>query len=153
MVNCLPVDLIVCMQGKATGTYLQPGNNLHLTNAEPDTSTVTLRVIFRFCKLIKKIFFAFFIDIIFFYFQMHYLEKEWSTKEVILGNPAEYLIWKFVSYNGLSPETINIGVHCTFAKKTAIYTIYCPYFMVNKTDHLLSYRVNKNYLFNLRKNF
>ncbi|KAK6631306.1 hypothetical protein RUM44_005832 [Polyplax serrata] len=70
----------------------------------------------------------------------NYLDKEWSCKETIPDNPSEFFVWKFDSYNGLTPETLNLGVHCTFTRRTAVFTIYCPYVMVNKTDHLLTYR-------------
>lgn len=44
IVNSLPVDLIICFQGNASEKYLQPGNNLQVTNGEPGSSTITLRV-------------------------------------------------------------------------------------------------------------
>lgn len=45
--NFLPVDVICCLQGVATEYVLRPGQNIDVCTAEPDHSTVVLRVSVR----------------------------------------------------------------------------------------------------------
>lgn len=42
--NFLPVEVVCCLQGIAAEHRLQPGQNINVCTAEPDRSTIVLRV-------------------------------------------------------------------------------------------------------------
>lgn len=52
--NCLPINIICCLQGIGTEHILKPGERINVSTAEPDHSTIVLRVIFN---IISSIYF------------------------------------------------------------------------------------------------
>lgn len=70
-----------------------------------------------------------------------YLEKDWSCKTSIPADPQENSIWSFESYDSTSEMSFSLGVHYEDKKGTLQLSLYCPFWMVNKTGLMLSYRV------------
>lgn len=59
---------------------------------------------------------------------------------MIPANPSEFSVWSFKSQSGRREIALNLGVHCT-KKRSLVFTIYCPFLMVNKTGNFLTYKV------------
>lgn len=47
MMNCLPVEMVICWQGCAKEITLQPGNKFQIPHAEPGVSTIKIKVNFK----------------------------------------------------------------------------------------------------------
>lgn len=113
--NFLPVEIICCLQGVATEITLAPGSRIQIPTAEPGSSTIVIRI-------------------------ADYLEKEWSCKHEISANPSELSVWTFESYDSAQRMTLDLGMHTTNKDGSLILALYCPFWMLNKTDLMLSYR-------------
>lgn len=42
--NCLPVNIICCVQNIAEEKFVKPGETLQMPNVDPGTSTIVIRV-------------------------------------------------------------------------------------------------------------
>lgn len=83
--------------------------------------------------------------LIFVFLQIKYLNKFWDCKCTVQENPDEFSIWSFTN-NENKPETnanvINFGMRTEFHEGgTHIKTLYCPFWMINKTGRNLTYKV------------
>lgn len=76
-----------------------------------------------------------------------YLEKEWSCKHEISANPPELSVWTFQSYDSAQRITLDLGMHCINENGSLKFALYCPFWMLNKTGLMLSYRVSFNFFF------
>lgn len=71
----------------------------------------------------------------------NYLERDWACKEEIRPMPTELSVWSFISYDGSSKATLDLGVFSTVKDQTVHMTVYCPFWMINNTGLLLAYKV------------
>ena len=75
---------------------------------------------------------------------MDYQYRDWICGKAIEANPPELSVWTFESrgdqING--PLYLDLGMHVARTKSTLSLSIYCPFWMVNKTDLMLTYRVS-----------
>lgn len=113
--NFLPVEIVCCLQGVATEITLTPGDHIQIPTAEPGMSTVVIRI-------------------------SDYLEKEWSCKHEISASPPELSVWTFESYDSAQRMTLDLGMHSTNKDGSLVFALYCPFWMLNKTGLMLSYR-------------
>lgn len=72
---------------------------------------------------------------------IQYLEKDWSCTTSIPSDPQENSIWSFEAFDSTSEMSFSLGVHYEDKKGTLLLSLYCPFWMVNKTGLMLSYRV------------
>ena len=75
---------------------------------------------------------------------MDYQCRDWICGKAIEANPPELSVWTFESrgdqING--PLFLDLGMHVARTKSTLSLSLYCPFWMVNKTDLMLTYRVS-----------
>lgn len=82
----------------------------------------------------------------FYFLQIKYLNKYWDCKCTVEEHPDEFSILSFTN-NEEKSETnanvINFGVRTEFHQGggTHIKTLYCPFWIINKTEKSLTYKV------------
>jgi len=113
--NFLPVDIVVCTQGILGENKVAAGQRMQIPTAEPGQSTVVIRI-------------------------SQYLDKDWSCKHEIAANPAEFSVWTFQSYDSSQRVTLDLGMHCVNDNGSLKFALYCPFWMINKTGFMISYR-------------
>lgn len=113
--NFLPIDLVCQLQGAADERPLKAGERMQIPTAEPGNFTVVLRI-------------------------PNYLEKEWSCKNPIRANPSEFTVWVFESYDSTEKVCLDLGVHTVSKNGSMVMAIYAPFWMLNKTGLMLTYR-------------
>lgn len=69
------------------------------------------------------------------------MERDWSIKTEIPADPAEFIVWTFNSYDSAGSTSLQLGVHFENLNNGLTMTVYCPFWMLNKTGLTLSYRV------------
>lgn len=82
-----------------------------------------------------------------------YLEKDWSCSTEVPQDPKENSVWTFYSYDSKTEMTFCLGVHYEKLKGSLIMSVYCPFWMVNKTGLMLSYRVRSVFYIFCYRNF
>lgn len=70
------------------------------------------------------------------------MERDWSIKTEIPTDPAEFIVWTFNSYDSAGSTSLQLGVHFENLNNGLTMTVYCPFWMLNKTGLTLSYRVS-----------
>lgn len=73
---------------------------------------------------------------------VNYLDRDWSCTTEIPSNPGEFAVWVFNSYDSVSKMTLELGVKFDMSAGNMQLIVYCPYWMINKTGLMLSYRVS-----------
>ncbi|KMQ93840.1 vacuolar protein sorting-associated protein 13a, partial [Lasius niger] len=82
-----------------------------------------------------------------FYIQLpNYLEKDWSCKGEIVANPPEFAVWSFESFDSAQKVILDLGMHTSHKHGSIVMALYCPFWMLNKTGLMLSYRTTDDYL-------
>ncbi|XP_055701182.1 intermembrane lipid transfer protein Vps13 isoform X2 [Phlebotomus papatasi] len=71
---------------------------------------------------------------------IQYLDKDWSCTTEIPANPPEFAVWTFRSFDSVAEMSFELGVHYENREGSLQLSIYCPFWMVNKTGLMLSYR-------------
>uniref|UniRef100_A0A182FL84 Vacuolar protein sorting-associated protein 13 n=1 Tax=Anopheles albimanus TaxID=7167 RepID=A0A182FL84_ANOAL len=71
-----------------------------------------------------------------------YLDKDWSSTSEIPAQPPEFGIWTFHSYDSEEIMSLQLGVKYEHHADGLTLIIYCPFWMLNKTGLMLSYRAN-----------
>lgn len=71
-----------------------------------------------------------------------YLEKEWSCKHEIQLNAPDFAVWTFDSYDSIQKVSLDLGVNTLTKKGSIVMSLYCPFWMLNKTGVMLTYRVS-----------
>lgn len=64
-------------------------------------------------------------------------------KTEIPADPAEFIVWTFNSYDSSGSTSLQLGVHFENLNSGLTMTVYCPFWMLNKTGLTLSYRVRE----------
>lgn len=75
----------------------------------------------------------------------NYLEKDWSCKGEITANPPEFAVWSFESFDSAQKVVLDLGMHTSYKHGSIIMALYCPFWMLNKTGLMLSYRVRSTF--------
>lgn len=113
--NCLPIPVICITQGTMEEFIVKPGEQLHLPTVNPGFSYVVLRL--------EK-----------------YLDREWVCRRDLALHSPEFSVWAFDSHEGIRKITLDLGMHCQSRKGTMCMSLYCPFWMLNKTGLMLTYR-------------
>lgn len=69
------------------------------------------------------------------------MARDWACKEDIKPNPQELTVWSFISYDGASKASMDLGVFSAIKDSTLHLNVYCPFWMINNTDLMLTYKV------------
>ncbi|KAF5306759.1 hypothetical protein FQA39_LY01517 [Lamprigera yunnana] len=116
--NCLPISIICCVQNIAEEKLIKPGELLHMPNIDPGSSVIVIRL-------------------------PDYLEKEWSCQHEVPTTPLLWSVWTFESHDSPSKVTLDLGMHSLTVGGSLHMALYCPFWMLNKTGLLISYRKSK----------
>jgi len=71
-----------------------------------------------------------------------YLEKEWSCKHEIQLNAPEFAVWTFDSHDSVQKVSLDLGMNTLSKRGSIVMSLYCPFWMLNKTGVMLTYRVS-----------
>lgn len=116
--NYLPIPVICIVEGDSKETTVLPGDSMHMPTVNPGSSYIVLKLI-------------------------DYLERDWFCKEQVTTEVAEFSTLEFTSVESAAPITLTLGMHAINKKGTNLLSLYCPFWMLNKTGLMLSYRVSK----------
>lgn len=113
--NCLPIPIVCCIENVVAEIRLTAGDTAQLPNVNPGQSAIVIRL-------------------------ENYLEKEWSCRQEISSEDEEFSVWTFNNYDSSIKMILNLGAHRIKKNGTIQLTIYCPFWMLNKTGLLVSYK-------------
>uniref|UniRef100_A0A182IQ42 Vacuolar protein sorting-associated protein 13 n=1 Tax=Anopheles atroparvus TaxID=41427 RepID=A0A182IQ42_ANOAO len=71
-----------------------------------------------------------------------YLDKDWSCTTDIPAQPPEFGVWTFNAYDSVEVMSLQLGVKYENRVDGLTLIVYCPFWMLNKTGLMLSYRAN-----------
>nr|XP_040227109.2 intermembrane lipid transfer protein Vps13 isoform X1 [Anopheles coluzzii] len=69
-----------------------------------------------------------------------YLDKDWSCTTDIPAQPPEFGVWTFNAYDSVEVMSLQLGVKYENRSDGLTLIVYCPFWMLNKTGLMLSYR-------------
>ncbi|KAJ8973733.1 hypothetical protein NQ317_012872 [Molorchus minor] len=118
LMNCLPIDIICCVDEGPDEFTVKPGDKLQLPNIDPGRNVLVMRL-------------------------PEYLEKEWSCRHEISAEHEEFSVWTFNSYDSAAKMTLDLGMHTLDKNGSLIMSLYCPFWMLNKTGLMIGYRKSK----------
>ncbi|CAL1678435.1 unnamed protein product [Lasius platythorax] len=113
--NFLPIDIIISLPGTAQENLLEASASLQLPTIDPAKSNIIIKL-------------------------PNYLEKDWSCKGEIVANPPEFAVWSFESFDSAQKVILDLGMHTSHKHGSIVMALYCPFWMLNKTGLMLSYR-------------
>ncbi|XP_025156986.1 vacuolar protein sorting-associated protein 13 isoform X2 [Harpegnathos saltator] len=119
--NFLPIDIIICLPGTAQESLLEASASLQIPTIDPVKSHIIIKL-------------------------PNYLEKDWSCRGEILANPPEFAVWSFESFDSAQKVVLDLGMHTSHMHGSIIMALYCPFWMLNKTGLMLSYRTTDDHL-------
>uniref|UniRef100_A0A1A9WMW5 Vacuolar protein sorting-associated protein 13 n=1 Tax=Glossina brevipalpis TaxID=37001 RepID=A0A1A9WMW5_9MUSC len=73
---------------------------------------------------------------------IQYLEKDWSCTTEIPENHPQFTSWKFHSYDSESTMALDLYVRFDDRFGSLVITIFSPFWLVNKTGLMLSYKTD-----------
>ncbi|KAF6206535.1 hypothetical protein GE061_017769 [Apolygus lucorum] len=117
--NLLPVDVVCSIQGMVTEPLVLKGESIQVLTAEPGSSTIVVKI-------------------------PDYLNREWVCKHQIEIDAPLLDVWTFETYETTQKFTLELGLHTLVRNETIIMELYCPFWMLNKTGLLLSYKQAQN---------
>ncbi|XP_011630655.2 LOW QUALITY PROTEIN: vacuolar protein sorting-associated protein 13 [Pogonomyrmex barbatus] len=113
--NFLPIDIIICLPGTVEENLLEASASLQLPTINPVKSSIIIKL-------------------------PNYLEKDWSCQGEIMANPPEFAVWSFESFDSAQKAVLDLGMHTSYKHGSIVMALYCPFWMLNKTGLMLSYR-------------
>ncbi|XP_023289292.1 vacuolar protein sorting-associated protein 13 isoform X2 [Orussus abietinus] len=113
--NFLPIDIVICLPGITEEQVLKASTTLQIPTIDPGRSSIIIKL-------------------------PQYLEKDWSCKGEIVANPPEFSVWSFESFDSSQRVIMDLGMHTSFKHSSVVMALYCPFWMLNKTGLMLSYR-------------
>ncbi|KAM8714231.1 hypothetical protein ACLKA7_014379 [Drosophila subpalustris] len=69
-----------------------------------------------------------------------YLEKDWSYATEISDSATDISIWSFASYDSDIKMEMDLNVQATNRHGSIMLTLYSPFWMINKTGQMLTYK-------------
>ncbi|CAG9559724.1 unnamed protein product [Danaus chrysippus] len=116
--NCLPIDVVVSQLGLRRTQVFKPGEMFHLSHLAPNKASVVIMI-------------------------QNYLDKCWVCTKNLPDVDTELSVWSFESHDSPSVMTLELGVHSADLEGTQVLSLYCPFWMLNKTGFTLCYRKSK----------
>ncbi|XP_011301984.1 vacuolar protein sorting-associated protein 13C isoform X2 [Fopius arisanus] len=113
--NFLPIDIVIVLPGSVEEMLVKASETLQLPDIDPTNSDIIIKL-------------------------PQYLEKDWSCKGEVLAEPPEFSVWSFESFDSAQKVIMDLGMHCSFNHGSVVMALYCPFWMLNKTGLMLSYR-------------
>lgn len=75
----------------------------------------------------------------------NYLDKCWVCTKNLPDSETELSVWSFESHDSPAVMTLDLGMHSVDMEGTQVLSLYCPFWMLNKTGFTLCYRVSRKY--------
>ncbi|KAK0157380.1 hypothetical protein PV328_011128 [Microctonus aethiopoides] len=119
--NFLPIDIIVVLPGMVEEKLVKSSESIQFSTIDPAHSNVVIKL-------------------------LQYLEKDWSCVVDIVEDPSEFSVWSFESFDSAEKVVMDLGMHCSVEHGSVVMALYCPFWMLNKTGLMLSYRGSEDYL-------
>nr|XP_022907818.1 vacuolar protein sorting-associated protein 13-like isoform X1 [Onthophagus taurus] len=116
--NCLPYNIYLTVQNVDEEFLIEPGDTLPVTNGIPGATYLVLRI-------------------------PNYLDKEWTCIRDILASPPQFSVWTFDSFDSTQKVSLDLGVHTLEDGGPLLMTLYCPFWMLNKSELNIGYRKSK----------
>ncbi|KAM3967394.1 vacuolar protein sorting 13C isoform 2-T2 [Aphomia sociella] len=116
--NCLPVDIVVSQLGLKRTQVFKPGEMFHLSHLAPNKASVVIMI-------------------------ENYLDKCWVCTKNLPDTESELSVWSFESHDSPAVMTLDLGMHSVDTEGTQVLSLYCPFWMLNKTGFTLCYRKSK----------
>ncbi|XP_018308960.1 vacuolar protein sorting-associated protein 13A isoform X2 [Mycetomoellerius zeteki] len=113
--NFLPIDIIICLPGTVQENLLEASASMQLPTIDPVKSSIIIKL-------------------------PNYLEKDWSCVGEIMADPPEFAVWSFESFDSAQKVILDLGMHTSYKHGSIVMALYCPFWMLNKTGLMLSYR-------------
>ncbi|CAH2105532.1 unnamed protein product [Euphydryas editha] len=116
--NCLPVPVLVSQLGLRRTQLFSPGEMFHLSHLAPNRASIVIMI-------------------------QSYLDKCWVCTGGLPDADTELSVWSFESHDSPALMTLELGVHSADLDGTQMLSLYCPFWMLNKTGFTLCYRKSK----------
>ncbi|XP_023933797.2 intermembrane lipid transfer protein Vps13 isoform X2 [Bicyclus anynana] len=116
--NCLPVPVVVSQLGLRRTQTFEPGEMFHLSHLAPNRASIVIMI-------------------------QNYLDKCWVCTKNLPDELEELSVWSFESHDSPSVMTLELGMHSADIEGTQLLSLYCPFWMLNKTGFTLCYRKSK----------
>ncbi|XP_050562177.1 intermembrane lipid transfer protein Vps13 [Spodoptera frugiperda] len=116
--NCLPVEIVVSQLGLKRTQVFRPGEMFHLSHLSPNRASIVIMI-------------------------QNYLDKCWVCTKNLPESDTELSVWSFESHDSPSVMTLDLGMHSVDLEGTQVLSLYCPFWMLNKTGFTLCYRKSK----------
>lgn len=113
--NCLPVEIVVSQLGLKRTQVFRPGEMFHLSHLSPNRASIVIMI-------------------------QNYLDKCWVCTKNLPESDTELSVWSFESHDSPSVMTLDLGMHSVDLEGTQVLSLYCPFWMLNKTGFTLCYR-------------
>ncbi|XP_018341629.1 PREDICTED: vacuolar protein sorting-associated protein 13C isoform X1 [Trachymyrmex septentrionalis] len=113
--NFLPIDIIICLPGTVQENLLEASASMQLPTIDLTKSSIIIKL-------------------------PNYLEKDWSCRGEIMADPPEFAVWSFESFDSAQKVVLDLGMHTSYKHGSIVMALYCPFWMLNKTGLMLSYR-------------
>ncbi|XP_068631392.1 intermembrane lipid transfer protein Vps13 isoform X1 [Battus philenor] len=116
--NCLPIDIVVSQLGLKRTQIFKPGEMFHLSHLAPNRASIVIMI-------------------------QSYLDKCWVCTKNLPDEETELSVWSFESHDSPALMTLDLGMHSIDMEGTQVLSLYCPFWMLNKTGFTLCYRKSK----------
>ncbi|KAJ8733309.1 hypothetical protein PYW08_001607 [Mythimna loreyi] len=116
--NCLPVEIVISQLGLKRTQVFKPGEMFHLSHLSPNRASIVIMI-------------------------QNYLDKCWVCTKNLPELESELTVWSFESHDSPSVMTLDLGMHSVDIEGTQVLSLYCPFWMLNKTGFTLCYRKSK----------
>ncbi|KAH3865966.1 hypothetical protein DPMN_029014 [Dreissena polymorpha] len=115
--NLLPYDVKVMLEGTADEMLLQKGCNIPLDHACLGKTKIEIMII-------------------------NYQGRDWNGRRLLDCDILELSVWNFDGYQGKKKVTMNLGLHFKETSGSSQVSLFCPYWMINKTGVMLRYKAD-----------
>ncbi|KAJ8727553.1 hypothetical protein PYW07_001672 [Mythimna separata] len=116
--NCLPVEIVISQLGLKRTQVFKPGEMFHLSHLSPNRASIVIMI-------------------------QNYLDKCWVCTKNLPEIESDLTVWSFESHDSPSVMTLDLGMHNVDMEGTQVLSLYCPFWMLNKTGFTLCYRKSK----------
>lgn len=117
--NFLPFPINYCLENVNKITTLNPGENTELWTAEIGKTEIEIKI-------------------------PNYLGYEWICSKKLETPLNELSVWTFEAAPSIDKKlTLDLGMRIVKVKGSLEFSLYCPFWMVNKTGLILKYRTDE----------
>lgn len=113
--NLLPFTINYLLEGTNEQESLTKGENRPLTHASVSESTLEIVI-------------------------PSYQGLEWVGRRKLQKNSPQLTVWEFIAHKGAQKLSMELGLHSKVSQGTVDVSLFCPYWLLNKTGCKLAYR-------------